>query len=118
MSKLFLKYLSSVVILYLLSMAVDTIIIRDIPSLLLMGLVLLLVNLLIKPLLLLLTLPVNIITFNIFSFVVNAWTIMLADLFVKGITMNGFLNSLLAAFLIAVLQHLLITSRKDAHDRN
>lgn len=118
MSKLFLKYLSSVVILYLLSMAVDTIIIRDIPSLLLMGLVLLLVNLLIKPLLLLLTLPVNIITFNIFSFVVNAWTIMLADLFVKGIRMNGFWNSLLAAFLIAALQHLLITSRKDSRDIN
>ncbi len=113
MSKLGLKYLSSVATIYLLSMAIDSIIIKNIPALLLMGLVLLLVNLLIKPLLLLLTLPINIITLNLFSFVVNAWTIMLADLFVKGINMNGFLNSLLAAFIISVLQHVLVATIKD-----
>lgn len=114
MSRLLLKYLSSVATIYLLSMVINTIIIRDIPSLLLMGLVLFIVNLLVKPLLLLLTLPINIITFNIFSFVVNAWTIMLADRMVKGINMNGFLNSLLAAFIISILQHLLLGSAKDS----
>ncbi|MDF2906152.1 MAG: putative rane protein [Herbinix sp.] len=114
MSKLLLKYLSSVATIFLLSMAINTIIIRDIPSLLLMGLVLFIVNLLVKPLLLLLTLPITIITFNIFSFVVNAWTIMLADLMVKGINLNGFWNSLLAAFIISILQHLLIDSAKTS----
>jgi putative membrane protein len=112
MSRLLLKYLSSVAIIYLLSMAFDTIIVKDIPSLLIMGLVLFVVNLLVKPLLLLLTLPINIITFNLFSFVINAWTIMLADLFVKNISMNGFWNSLLAAFLISLLQHLLLDAAK------
>lgn len=114
MSRLLLKYLSSVATIFLLSMGINTIIIRDIPSLLLMGLVLFIVNLLVKPLLLLLTLPINIITFNIFSFVVNAWTIMLADLMVKGINMNGFMNSLLAAFIISILQHLLIGSARSS----
>jgi putative membrane protein len=33
---------------------------------------------------------------------------MMADFFVRGITMNGFLNSLLAAFIISLLQHLFI----------
>ncbi len=112
MSRLLLKYLSSVATIYLLSLVIKTIIIRDIPSLLLMGLVLFIVNLLVKPLLLLLTLPINIITFNIFSFIVNAWTIMLADLMVKGINMNGFMNSLLAAFIISILQHLLLDAAK------
>lgn len=114
MSRLLLKYLSSVATIYLLSMVINTIMIRDIPSLLLMGLVLFIVNLLVKPLLLLLTLPINIITFNIFSFVVNTWTIMLADLMVKGINMNGFMNSLLAAFIISILQHLLLDSAKSS----
>jgi putative membrane protein len=114
MSRLLLKYLSSVATIYLLSMVINTILIRDIPSLLLMGLVLFIVNLLVKPLLLLLTLPINIISFNIFSFVVNAWTIMLADLLVKGINMNGFMNSLLAAFIISVLQHLLLASARSS----
>lgn len=112
MSRLLLKYLSSVATIYVLSMLIETIIIRDIPSLLLMGLVLFVVNLFVKPLLLLLTLPINIITFNIFSFIVNAWTIMLADLIVRGVNMNGFLNSLLAALVISVLQHLLLDATK------
>ena len=116
MSRLLLKYLSSVAIIYLLSMVIPTITIRDIPSLLLMGLVLFFMNLLVKPLLLLLTLPINIITFNIFSFVVNAWTIMLADLMVSGIQMYGFLNSLLAAVLISILWHLLKDATKGSTD--
>lgn len=107
MSKLILKYLSIVATVYLLSMAIDTITIHSIPALLILGLVLLVVNLFIKPLILLLTLPFSIITFGLFTFIVNAWTIMIADGFVSGVSMGGFLNSLLAAFIIAILQHIL-----------
>lgn len=107
MTKLFIKYLSIILSIYLLSMVIDTIYIDDIPALLIMGLVLLVVNLLLKPLLLLITLPFSILTLGLFSFIVNAWTIMLADYFVPRINMNGFLNSLLAAFIIVILHHLL-----------
>lgn len=107
MSKLILKYLSIVATIYLLSMAIDTITIHSIPALLVLGLVLLMINLFIKPLLLLLTLPFSIVTFGLFTFIVNTWTIMLADGFVSGVNMDGFLNSFLAAFIIAILQHML-----------
>lgn len=107
MTKLVLKYLSIILTIYLLSTAIDSVYIGSTASLFIMGLVLLIVNLLLKPFLLLLTLPFNIITFGLFSFIVNAWTIMISDHFVKGIGMGGFLNSLLAAFIIAVLHHLL-----------
>jgi uncharacterized membrane protein YvlD (DUF360 family) len=39
---------------------------------------------------------------------------MLADLMVKGINMNGFMNSLLAAFIISILQHLLLSSARSS----
>lgn len=112
MSKLLLKYLSIVATIYLLSMAIDTITVHSIPALLVLGLVLLAVNLFIKPLILLLTLPFSIVTFGLFTFVVNAWTIMIADGFVSSVSMGGFLNSLLAAFIIAILQHLLRDTSK------
>nr|WP_315024531.1 phage holin family protein [uncultured Aminipila sp.] len=112
MSKLILKYLSIVSTIYLLSMAIGTITIHSIPALLVLGLVLLVVNLFIKPLILLLTLPFSIVTFGFFTFVVNAWTIMIADGFVSGVSMGGFLNSLLAAFIIAILQHMLRDTSK------
>lgn len=107
MTKLALKYLSIMITIYLLSTVIDTIYIGDTPSLLFMGLVLLIVNLLLKPLLLLITLPFSILTLGLFSFIVNAWTIMLADHFVQDINMGGFLNSLIAAFIIAVIHQFL-----------
>lgn len=115
MSKLVLKYFSIVATIYLLSLVIDTVIISSTPALLTIGLVLLVVNLFIKPLLLLLTLPFNLITFGLFTAVVNAWTIMIADGFVSGVDMGGFLNSLFAAFIIAILQHMLRdkSKRKD-----
>lgn len=114
MSKLTLKYFSITASIYLLSRAIDSIRIYSIPALLVLGLVLLIVNLIIKPLILLLTLPFSILTLGLFTFVVNAWTIMIADGFVLGVSMGGFFNSLIAALIIALLQHLLRnTSKKD-----
>lgn len=112
MPKLLLKYLSIVATIYLLSMAIDTITIHSMPALLVLGLVLLAVNMIIKPFILLLTLPFSIVTFGLFTFVINAWTIMIADGFVSGVKMGGFLNSLLTAFIIAILQHMLRDTSK------
>lgn len=105
--KLFIKYISIVLTIYLLSLVSGTIYIGSVSSLLIMGVVLLLVNLVLRPFLLLLTLPFNLLTLGLFSFIVNAWTIMVADYFVTGISMGGFLNSLLAAFLIVIFHHIL-----------
>lgn len=105
--KLFVKYISIVLAIYLLSLVLNTIYIGSFGSLLIMGMVLLLVNLILKPILMLITIPVNLLTLGLFSFVVNAWTIMIADYFVENISMGGFMNSLLAAFIIAILNNLL-----------
>ncbi len=107
MKKVFFHYISYIAVIYLLSLAIPSVSVYNSASLLIVGLVLLFVNLLIKPLLLLITLPFNIITLGLFNFVVNAWTIMIADHFVTGVNMGGFLNSLLAAFLISILKSFL-----------
>jgi putative membrane protein len=107
MTRLATKYLSIIATIYLLSKIIDTVRVGNIPSLLIMGLVLLIVNIIIKPILLLLALPFSLLTFGLFNFVINAWTIMIADHFVSEVNMGGFLNSLLAAFIITILQHLL-----------
>lgn len=106
MTKLFIKYISIVLTIYLLSFVLHTIYIGSIPALLTMGLVLLVVNLILKPILLLITLPFSLVTLGLFSFIVNAWTIMIADHFVTNISMGGFLNSLLAAFIMVIFNHL------------
>ncbi|WP_097002221.1 phage holin family protein [Lacrimispora amygdalina] len=104
--KLFIKYISIILAIYLLSFVFNTIYIGSLSALLIMGMVLLLVNFIVRPILLLITLPVNLLTLGLFSFIVNAWTIMIADSLVGNISMGGFLNSLFAAFIITILNNL------------
>ncbi|MBE5983085.1 phage holin family protein [Lacrimispora sp. AGF001] len=106
MMKLFIKYISIVLAIYLMSFVFNSVYIGSIGALLIMGMVLLLVNLIIKPFLMLITLPANLLTLGLFSFIVNAWTIMIADSLVENISMGGFFNSLIAAFIITILNNL------------
>lgn len=117
MSKLFFKYISIVLAIYAVSMLFDSAYVKDTVSVLSMGLVLLLVNLVLKPILLLLTLPFNLLTFGLFSFVVNALTIMVADGLVPGVHMGGFFPCLSAAVIIVIFHNLLL-DRKKSSDRH
>jgi len=117
MTKLTLKYLSIILSIYIVSKIIGTVYIGSILALLIMGLVLLLVNLILKPVLLLIALPFNILTFGLCSFVVNALTIMLAAGLVPGISMGGFLNSLLSALFIVIFNNILIDAYKPSNRR-
>lgn len=59
-------------------------------SALVAALVIGLVNALVRPILLLLTLPVNILTLGLFTFVINALMFWLASSIVKGFDVTGF----------------------------
>ncbi|PKM72541.1 MAG: hypothetical protein CVU91_09140 [Firmicutes bacterium HGW-Firmicutes-16] len=115
MTKPTLKYLSIILSIYIVSLLIHSVYIGNIFSLLIMGLVLLLVNLVLKPILLLIALPFNILTLGLFSFVVNAITIMIAAGLVPGISMGGFLNSLLASLIIVIFNNLLIDAHKPTN---
>lgn len=114
MTKITLKYLSIILSLYIVSMLIHTVEIKSIFALLIMGIVLLLVNLILRPILLIIALPFNILTLGLFSFVVNALTVMLAAGLVPGISMGGFLNSLLAALFIVIFNNLLIDMNRPS----
>ena len=67
------------------------------------ALVLGLANAIIRPLLLVLTLPINILTLGIFTFVINALMILLAATIVKGFVVSGFAPAFLAAIVLWVI---------------
>jgi putative membrane protein len=60
-------------------------------------------SIILKPILILLTLPVNILTLGLFTFVINAFLIMLMSSFVPGFKVDGFGSALLAAVVLALL---------------
>lgn len=76
-----------------------------------------LVNALIRPILLILTLPVNIITLGLFTFVINALLIWLVSTMIQGFTVLGFIPALLAAlllWLVSVVTSWLISQAKES----
>lgn len=72
------------------------------------ALVLGILNAVIKPLLLLLTLPVNILTLGLFTLVINAVIILLVASLVPEFQVDGFLAALLFAVVLSVINSLLI----------
>lgn len=60
-------------------------------------------NLFIRPVLLVLTLPINILTLGLFSLVINALLVMLASILVPGFFVGGFWTALLFALVLAIV---------------
>jgi putative membrane protein len=79
-----------------------------------LAVVLALVSAIIKPIVGFLALPITIVTLGLFSLVINALMLLLAELIV-GLPSPGFLSTLLAALLIAILTSVL-TSLVDHDD--
>ncbi|HEY4474136.1 MAG TPA: phage holin family protein [Candidatus Paceibacterota bacterium] len=70
---------------------------------LIVALVLGVLNITIKPILVLLTLPLNLLTLGLFSFVINAALLLFIASFVEGFTVTGFVPALLGGVVIAVV---------------
>jgi putative membrane protein len=66
------------------------------------GAVLSLINALVKPVVVLLTLPITVLTLGLFYFVVSAFCLWLTSFFVSGLVVSGFLSTLFAALLISL----------------
>lgn len=62
-----------------------------------------LINAFIKPVILFLTLPLNILTLGLLTLVINALLFMFAAYLVPGVEVEGFWSALLASVLISVL---------------
>lgn len=67
------------------------------------ALVLMIVNAIIKPILKLLSLPLTLITFGLFSFVVNALVLILAFKMSSGSSIDGFGTALLASIVLGII---------------
>ena len=79
--------------------------------------VLAILNTFIKPLIILLTLPVTILTLGLFLFIINAIVVLMASKLVQGIKIDGFgwalIFSLIFAFVSAILNRELERQRRQ-----
>ena len=72
-------------------------------SAILVAVVLGLINVFIKPILLLITLPINFLTLGIFTLVLNALLLMLAGYVTPGFEVDGFWSAFFGALILSIL---------------
>ena len=70
-------------------------------------------NVFFRPILLLLTLPINILSFGLFTFVINAFLLLMASGVVSGLQVSGFGSALLGSLIISLVNWLLTSFIND-----
>ena len=87
--------------------------VRSVTSALIAGFVLALINAIVRPILVFLTLPITLVTLGLFIFVLNAFCFWLASVFVPGLSVHGFLAAFLGALIVSVVSWILTVFLSD-----
>lgn len=85
---------------------------------LLVALVLGIVNAIVKPILVVLTIPITFVTFGLFLLVINALMILLVDWLIDGFTVDGFWWALGFSLILSLFNSLFRDLTKEKHPRN
>lgn len=111
--KFILRLLLSALAVVILSKVLPNVSVDSYVTALIVAVALSLLNFIVKPIMVILTLPITIVTFGLFLLVINAVIIKLADHFVDGFTVDGWLWAIVFSLLLSLLQSILFTFLKS-----
>lgn len=101
--KILIKWVALALILMFVAWVIPGIEVENFWVAMIASVVIALINAIIKPILMFLTLPINILTLGIFTLVINALLFMFSAYLVPGIEISGFLSAFLGALLLSIL---------------
>jgi putative membrane protein len=111
-----IKILLSGLLIAFLSYKMPGVFVASLADALVVALVLSFLNAIVKPVLVVLTLPVTIFTLGLFLLVINALLVMACETLVKGFHVDGFKTAFYFSLVLSVGQYvmeLLLKKRKD-----
>ena len=97
------KLLLTVLALLLISNFVPGITVSSFYIALIVAVVLGLINLILKPILIILTLPINLLTLGLFTFFINAGIFWFVSTFIDGFSVEGFIPAFIGALIISLV---------------
>ena len=106
---LIIRTLLTAVLVLLLASFLPGVTVNGFTTSIIVAIVLALLNLFIKPILVLLTLPVTIVTFGLFLLVINAIVILICDSIVGGFDVSSFWTALLFSVILSLLQSIVFS---------
>ncbi len=101
-----IRLLVTAVVAFLLTKILSGVHIDDFTTALIFAVVLGLLNLIVTPILKLIGLPLTIITLGLFSLVINALVILIADYFIDGMKVDGFLWAFIFSIALSLITSL------------
>lgn len=104
------NWILSAIVIFAIAQYLDGFQVDSFQTALIVALVLGIFNAIIRPIITILTLPINILTLGLFSFVISALLIMATDYFVPGFTVNSFIPALVAAVALWIINIVLHTA--------
>lgn len=110
--KMLLRILLSAIAVVILSKILPGVWVASYTTAIIVAIVLSLLNFIIKPILLILTLPITIITFGLFILIINAIIILLVDSFIDGFQVDSLWWALLFSLLLSFFQSILFSFLK------
>jgi len=107
--KILINLVLSAVAVFIASYILPGVHVASFTSALIAAVVLGVINAVLKPILLILTLPINILTLGLFTFVLNAVLIMVAAAIVPGFSVDGFIWALVLSVVLTIINSVLHT---------
>jgi putative membrane protein len=102
-----IKVLITAVAVYLAAYLLPGVNITDVKTTIIVALVLALLNTFIKPILIILTIPITILTLGLFLLIINALMVKWAAGLVDGFTVDGWLSVLLVSLIVTIVSYIL-----------
>ncbi len=100
---LFLRWVGFALVIMFIAWVVPGISVANFLTAMLVAIVIALINVFIKPVLLLVTLPINIVTLGLFTLIINALLFMFAGFIAPGFEVENFLSAFIGALLLSIL---------------
>ena len=97
-----INWIVSAMVVFSIAYIMPGVRVADFTSALVVALVLGIINAFLKPVLLILTLPINLLTLGLFTFVLNALLILLVSSIVPGFVVDGFLTALIFGIVLSI----------------
>lgn len=107
MKGLLIRWLLLTLSIVITSYLFGIIYVESFKSALFAALVLGILNALLRPILILITLPINILTLGLFTFVINAMLLGLVSAIVPGFHVHGFFSALFGSLIISIVSWVL-----------
>ena len=111
--KLILRSLLSAIAVVVLANFLNGVSVDGYVTAIIVAVVLAVLQLFVKPILILLTLPITIVTFGLFLFIINAVIVLIADKLVPGFVVDGLWNALLFSILLSISEYFLFSLLKE-----